>query len=203
MTTEKRSVVSLTDTEIKRNIHSWFAKANDEHVIAGRAWYAEAQQFCKELGLRYRVDPYIVASVLSALSPNNKWERNKFDTINCVNAFKQGRPQESVSVCTYNANKEKAFRILYEGKKITAESPKTHSFAMNVGLLSNDHITIDKWHIRACLCSPEDGIVPTVDSVTAKQYRRLEALTVECAAGMTGYEYQAIIWVAIKESWGR
>ena len=203
MTNEKRSVVSLSDIEIKRNIHSWFAKANDDHVRAGRAWYAEAQQFCKELGLRYRVDPYIVASVLSALSPNNKWERNKFDTVNCVNAFKQGRPQESVSVCTYNANKEKAFRILYEGKKITAESPKTHSFAMNVGYLSDDHITIDKWHIRACLCTPEEGIVPTVDSVTAKQYRRLEALTVDCAAGMTGYEYQAIIWVAIKEAWGR
>lgn len=203
MTTEKRSVVTTTDTEIKRNLHHWFAVATDEHVIAGRQWYSKAQKFCRELGKTYKVDPYVVASVLSALSPNNKWERNKIDTNNCVFAFKQGKGPSSVSVCTYNANKEKAFKILYDDAQIKSYSPKTHAFAMNVGLLSKDHITIDKWHIRACLCSPEDGIVPTVDNITGKQYRRLEALTVDCAAGMTGYEYQATIWVNIKESWGR
>tara|TARA_R100001440_G_scaffold73946_1_gene98889 strand:- start:612 stop:1226 length:615 start_codon:yes stop_codon:yes gene_type:complete len=201
--TEKLSVVTTSDATIKKNLHSWFATATNEDVIAGGAWYADAQEFCRELGSTYRVDPYIVASVLSALSPNNKWDRNKIDTKNCIHAYKQGKKADSVSVCTYNANKEKAFRILYEGKQITAQSPKTHSFAMNCGYLSEDHITIDKWHIRACLCSPEDGIVPTVDSVTAKQYRRLEALTVDCSAGMIGYRYQATIWVAIKSAWGR
>ena len=76
---------------------------------------------------------------------------------------------------------------------------------MNVGLLSPDHITIDKWHIRACLTQPKHGIVDTVETVTDKQYRRVEAITAQLAksCGLKGYEFQAILWVAIKQKWNR
>ena len=59
-------------------------------------------------------------------------------------------------------------------------------------------------HIRACLVKPKDGITETVETVTAKQYRRIEAITAQIAkeSDLKGYELQAIVWVSIKESWG-
>jgi len=202
-TPEKRSIVNLTDEEIKANLNSWFASSTDEQIEGGRHWYRAAQVFCKHIATKYGLEPYLVASVVSVLSPRNQWERNKFDAEACIKAWKQGKDASSLKVCTFNANKLKAFRILTEGAEIAASSPKTHAFAMNVGLLSNEHITIDSWHVRACLCNPTEGVVPTVDSITAKQYRRIEALTSECAEGLTGYRYQAIVWVTIKQAWGR
>ena len=91
------------------------------------------------------------------------------------------------------------------GEEIAAKSPKTHAFAMNIGRLSEKHVTIDKWHIRACLCQPSEGIVDTTETVTGAQYRRIEAITARLAEvnKLKAYELQAVIWVAIKQKWGR
>jgi thermostable 8-oxoguanine DNA glycosylase len=66
-------------------------------------------------------------------------------------------------------------------------------------------VTIDKWHIRACLCKPREGIVDTTETITSAQYRRVEAITARIAEEhkLKAYEAQAIIWVTIKEGWGR
>jgi hypothetical protein len=44
-----------------------------------------------------------------------------------------------------------------------------------------------------------------VETVTDKQYRRIEAITAQIAKlnGFKGFELQAIIWVAIKATWNR
>jgi len=201
----KRTVTQSTDKKIYNSLERWINAASKDEWQAGKNWYGEAQAFCKFLSKEFGVDSYTCAAVLSALSPNNKWERNKIDAFNVIKAFKNGKAAKTVSCCTYNANKEKAFAILKGDIQLNAKSPKTHSFAMNVGLLSPDHITADKWHIRACLVRPSDGIVDTVESVTAAQYRRIESITVKLAHkyGMKGYELQAIIWVAIKNNWNR
>jgi thermostable 8-oxoguanine DNA glycosylase len=76
---------------------------------------------------------------------------------------------------------------------------------MNVGRLSAKHVTIDKWHVRACLLSPGDGIEQVTETVTPIQYRRVEAITAQIAEekGLKAYQLQAIIWVTIKEAWNR
>jgi len=76
---------------------------------------------------------------------------------------------------------------------------------MNVGLNSPEHITVDKWHLRACVSKPSEGVVDAVESCTSAQYRRIEALTSKVAKefGLKGYEAQAIIWVMIKKVWNR
>jgi len=76
---------------------------------------------------------------------------------------------------------------------------------MNVGLNSAEHITIDKWHLRACLFGPEDGIKDCVESCTNVQYRRVEKITAKLAQeyNIKGFELQAIIWVTIKDAWNR
>lgn len=201
----KKTITKTSDKQIRANLSAWFNHATDQNREDGMLWYSEAQTFCHGLAKEFDISPYICASVVSCLSPNNKWQRNKIDARTVIIAHKAGLQPESVKVCTYNANKAKAFRVLSEGKAIAATAPKTHAFAMNVGLLSADHITIDKWHIRACLTQPKHGIVDTVETVTDKQYRRVEAITAELAKvfRLKGYEFQAILWVAIKQKWNR
>jgi len=138
------------------------------------------------------------------LSPNNKWERNKIDTITVIEAYFNNLSPVDVKVCTYNQNKNKAFDILYGVKSITENSPKTHAFSMNVGLLSPSHITIDKWHIRACLSRPTDKSNTALqESISERQYRRIERITAKLASdhNLKGYEIQAIIWLAIRNAW--
>lgn len=201
----KRSVTKLTDKQIYRSLHNWFAESTAQEREDGKLWYKEAQMFTKYVAEEYGIDSYRVAGVVSALSPNNKWERNKYDAITVIKAHLAGLSPNDIKVCTYNANKIKAFEILRGDTEITAKSPKTHSFAMNVGLNSPEHITIDKWHLRACVTLPNDGIVDCMESCTSVQYRRIEALTANVAKslGYKGYELQAIIWVTIKRVWDR
>jgi len=200
----KKTITKTEDKNIRLNLNHWFRVSSSENRHDGANWYSDARTFTIETAKKFGVDRYKVAAVVSALSPNNKWQRNKVDCVAVINAWKAGLDADSVKVCTYGANKRKAFRIL-DGELISESSPKTHAFAMNIAHLSDSHITIDKWHIRACLCSPDQGIVDTVETITAKQYRRIERITAEIARdhGYKGFEFQAIIWVSIKESWGR
>jgi len=205
----QHKLAQTTDRVIRNNLNAWFSKATPDQVKSGKAWYKDAQSFCRKMSKKYSVDRYKVAAVVSCLSPNNKWERNKIDAEQLIKSYHAGQGIDSFKVCTYNANKHKAWRVLGEdeqdGTYISAKSPKTHAFAMNVGRLSRNHVTIDKWHLRACLCKPKDGITETQESCTEIQYRRVEALTNEIAEnqGLKSYELQAIVWVTIKEAWGR
>lgn len=195
----KLTVINYSDTKIKNRLKYWLDLATNEEIKSGMKWYKDAQSFAGYLSDKYKIDSYICASVISALSPNNRWDRNKIDAEAVVIAWLNGLSSDSVKVCTYNSNKVKAFDIL-DGKIITEKSPKTHAFAMNVGLLSSEHITIDKWHIRACLTKEKRDVVETV---TSAQYRRIERITAELAKefGYKGYEFQAIIWVTIRNNW--
>lgn len=203
-----KKIIETSDRVIKNNIESYFLASDRKLRKQGKEWYKDAQKFSKELAKKYKVEPFRVAGVISALSPNNRWKRNKIDAEATVGAFTSGKftkdeYMELVKCCTYDANKSKAWDILEQGEVITAKSPKTHSFAMNVGLLSKDHITIDKWQVRACLTKAKDGKTETQTQITSVQYRRLEALTAQLAKKykLKGYEFQAIVWVTIKSIW--
>ena len=195
----KLSITKFSDTKIKNRLTYWLNQATKEEIKDGKNWYKDAQDFAKYLSQKYSIDSYVCASVISALSPNNKWKQNKKDAETVIKAHLNNVSPESIKVCTYGANKRKAFDIL-DGKVITEKSPKTHAFAMNVGLLSSEHITIDKWHLRACLTKTKKDIV---ESCTAVQYRRVEKITAQLAKenGLKGYEFQAIVWVAIRNRW--
>jgi len=200
----KSSIVNFSDTKIKNNLKRWFEASTDLDKTSGKTWYKEAQEFCQYLSNKYEIDSYTCATVVSCLSPNNKWSRNKVDAEAVIVAHKNGLPSDSVKVCTYNANKLKAFRAL-DGELIAESAPKTHAFAMNVGKLSSSHVTIDKWHLRACMIRPLDGVQPCVETLTAKQYRRVERITSQLAEtyNLKGFEFQAILWVAIKNKCNR
>ena len=78
----------------------------------GSQWYHHAYSVCVTLGEKYGFNPNTVAGVIAALSPNNKWERNVEDAEAMLRAYCYEIPFESVSVCSYSANKDKAITII-------------------------------------------------------------------------------------------
>ena len=190
------------DATILRHLRGWLAESTPADIEAGRGWYREAMDYAAFLSVEFNVSRKVAAGGISALSPNNKWERNKIDAFTVLQAVRDGLGPDAVKVCTYGANKRKAFAIATGDESILRKSPKTYAFAMNVGENSADHVTVDKWHMRACLTSSRKR-TQVQESPTAMQYRRIEGLTARLAKreGFKGYELQAIIWVTIKRHW--
>ena len=195
-----------TDVKIANNIKRWHKRASPENIDAGMTWYDDAMRFSRRLAREYRITRRSAAGVISALSPHNQWKRNKFDAEQLISYYREGGTDwVNVKICTYKKNRERAWNILTQGERITSDSPKIHSFAMNVGNKSPNHVTIDKWHMRASLARPREGITLTQESPTKLQYKRVEGITLDIARThkLKGYELQAIVWVTIKEKWNR
>ena len=183
--------------KVNDNLKYFFDIASEEDRINGKFWYSNANEFTQRMAVKYGYTPETVASVLSALSPHNKWERNLIDTETVLDAVNKGLFPEDVKVCTFNQNKAKAFNIALFNECIDISSPKTYAFLQNIAYLNDKFVTIDRWHIRACF---NKMIAPK--SLNVKLYEELQSLTIDLAMeqNLTGYQYQAIIWESIKNN---
>ena len=182
--------------EVNSNLDNYFALATDRDIDNGIAWYKQAHYICKDLAKQYNTKLETVASIISALSPRNRWPQNIKDTKTVLDAIHSGFGPEDVKVCTFHKNKEKAFLLAKEQTSITEKSLKTFSFVNNIAKLDKASITIDVWHLRACFGT-------TVRSTPSrKAYDQIRLLTIEKAKqkGLNGYEYQAIIWNSVKNN---
>jgi hypothetical protein len=180
--------------EINNNLDNYFSLATDKDIDNGIAWYKQAHYICKDLAEQYNTKLETVASIISALSPRNRWPQNIKDTKTVLDAIHSGLSPDQVKVCTFHKNKEKAFLLAKEQTSITEKSLKTFSFVNNIAKLDKASITIDVWHLRACFGT-------TVRSTPSrKAYDQIRLLTIEKAKqkGLNGYEYQAIIWNSVK-----
>ena len=180
--------------KIKKNLLEMYEKRTDQHTQEGMQWYKTANQICIDMGKQLDYDPAVVAQVISALSPRNKWERNIIDTRTVLKAVNEGKNPEDVKVSTFHSNKNKAFEIAKGERGIDQASPKTYSFVKNIAELDASKVTIDVWHLRACFGKTiESGLTPL-------RYKQLEQLTLKCAemVGVRGYEFQAIVWGIVR-----
>ena len=197
---KKPTVVKASDTIIRNNLKRWFASASQKEIVEGLNWYNDATREADSIAREFGISRYKAAAVISALSPNNRWKRNVRDSWALVACWYAGKDQSNVRCSTYNANKAKAFRIL-DGELIAESAPKTHSFASTIAGIGKA-VTVDKWHVRACL-TRRGKSEHVVESVNVANYWRLERITAELAqeAGVEPYQYQAIVWVSIKNDW--
>lgn len=180
---------------ISKRLDICFNNATKEHIKDGLAWYSKANTLCKELEKSHGIDTFTIASVISALSPRNKWETNLKDAETVLTAYNNEIPPEDIKVSTFHKNKFKAFEILRGNKRISRDSQKTYAFCQNIAHLNEDFITIDVWHLRACFGK-------TMGSTGKVAYNQIERLTLKKAkeVGLKGYEYQAILWNSIREN---
>lgn len=183
--------------KISKNLDKFFNIATDDQVKDGLKWYQEANKIVLNIATEYKIDPYKVASVLSALSPRNKWKQNIADTIKVCKAWTEGKTPEEIKVCTFHTNKFKAFAILDDKVKITDKSLKTFNFVRNIAFLDPTALTVDIWHLRACF----DKIIKIDNaSIGRVAYKQIKKLTLAKAEklGITGFEFQAIVWTSIR-----
>lgn len=181
--------------KVSKNLDYYFNLATNEQINEGLNWYKNANQFCKDQQEIFGIGSDVVASVVSALSPRNKWLTNLKDTVTVLNAVKNGLGPTDIKVSTFHTNKFKAFALALGTVKITNESRKTYSFVCNVGNLDEDRATVDVWHLRACFNQ-------TIGALGQLAYDQLERLTISKAKklGLKGYEYQAIIWASVQSN---
>jgi thermostable 8-oxoguanine DNA glycosylase len=186
----------------RANLRFWFEQATPYEVRDGLNWYKDANSFVTEQSLKLNVDRLILSAALADLSPRNEWERNKFDLLTVVDAVKNGICQTKVKVCTFNKNKAKAFDRIKGILPLKETGMKTYSFSKNVGELDSNFVTIDSWHLRACQTRSMTR-KNVKETVTAKQYKEVAELTLKVAHeyGLKGYEFQAIVWVVIRNRW--
>ena len=183
-------------------LNYWYNESTLEERESGKVWYDEAKEYVKILSLRFDTPQLICAGVISALSPNNRWKRNKLDAHTVLDAVKKGLSADQVKVCTYNNNKLKAFAIARGDIKILKQSPKTYAFAKNISGEDINKVTIDKWHLRAIQTrssSPRE----CKTTVTPLQYKLLER---DCQKVAKKYNInpstlQATVWVTIRNRW--
>ncbi len=191
-----KALTKYQRAKVRANLREIFNSATQVDLVAGCNWYASAHKICLDYAVEFDTTTERVAQIMSALSPNNKWERNIKDTRIVLEAVRGGVPAELVKVCTFHSNKFKAFAIARGELNIIATSPKTFAFVRNIGALDETKVTIDLWHLRACFgATIETGL-------TLKRYRELERITIEEAkkVGLKGYEFQAVVWEALRNS---
>lgn len=181
--------------KVSKNLDYYFNLATNEQINEGLNWYKNANQFCKDQQEIFGIGSDVVASVVSALSPRNKWLTNLKDTVTVLNAVKNGLGPTDIKVSTFHTNKFKAFALALGTVKITNESRKTYSFVCNVGNLDEARATVDVWHLRACFNQ-------TIGALGQLAYDQLERLTISKAKklGLKGFEYQAIIWASVQSN---
>jgi len=191
-----KQLTKIQLAEINSNLDKYFALATNADIDNGIAWYKQAHYICKDLSKQYNVPISIVASIVSALSPRNRWDQNIKDTITVLNAIHNNLSPDDIKVCTFHKNKRKAFLLAQRKVQITEKSLKTFNFVRNIADLDDNSVTIDVWHLRACF----GRTIKTVPTKLA--YQQIKELTINKAKekGLKGFEYQAIIWNSIKNN---
>ena len=131
-----------------RNILAMYMQASPVDTQEGTVWYNNAHQICKGLSDKYNLPLSTVVGVVSALSPNNKWDRNIMDAENIIRAYVG--EYDYPKVCTFTGNKDKAITILEceidSSDNICAILKGNKTIAFFRGILTDgqcDEITVD------------------------------------------------------------
>ena len=140
--------MSNTPTMDIKNILAMYMQASPVDTQEGTVWYNNAHQICSALSDKYKLPLSTVVGVVSALSPNNKWDRNIFDAENIIHAYCMG--YDYPKVCTFSSNKDKAITILEceidSSDNICAILKGNKTIAFFRGILTDgqcDEITVD------------------------------------------------------------
>ncbi len=180
---------------MESNLEKVFEYATEHDVKYGLSWYPYANYFAKNLSRDTGISLDKVCGVISALSPNNKWERNLVDAKNLILGY-VNNSLDNVKVCTFDLNKQKALRIL-AGQPISEvlKGPKTWNFYNCILNPSSNHVTID-FHAA----NIHDGEIGA-RSLTAKEYQLISDTYIKVATKLQiqPSALQAILWVTWRE----
>jgi hypothetical protein len=168
---------TIDGSVVESRYDSILAGLTPEVRTASVAWYRDAERFAQSLTvIRPDWTVEIAASVMSALSPRERWESNKAKAL----TFAQGGTIRGLGM-----NLRRAHAATREGFA-ALRGPKTAAFARAIAG-DPDAVVIDTWMLK-----PLDK-----RSVTPAQYGIIASAVVRCAArvNLTPRETQAAIWI--------
>ncbi len=180
------------------NIMWMLNDASSDAVESGRAWYPLARRWCYAKADEYGVRPVVVAALISALSPRNRWERNLYDAEQVLLNYAEGFHHPfNVMSATFRKNVEKAWNVItLDDPGLVTTSPKTEAFVDNIIDPLSKLVTVDVWAHRVCM----GDMTMKAKSIGRKQYAKYSLAFTRVAqeVGLRPYEVQAITWVEIK-----
>jgi len=184
-----------------KNIIAIYKLAKPSEIKHGLTWYVNANSDCKEIAEKLELPLHIVIGVVSALSPNNKWERNIINAEDLCTAFINGQDMDSIKVSTYHKMKQKAWSILqsmpsYDETIDILNGKKIVSFFRNISGDETD-ITIDG-HARNIYYNDKQGLTTPNTNIKKNEYKDIQKAYLRASKklGIKAYELQAITWVA-------
>ena len=184
----------------QRHIQAVFDLASVSDVVEGQDWYDTARDAATKLSERYGVDVTTACGVIAALSPRNKWDRNLIDAENLINVYVSSGVEacESIKVCTFGSNKNKALRILdaiptLDMVENILSGPKLKEFFRCI--IGQEDVCIDGHAFS--IWSGKRITLKNVPSIGVKLRRQIKADYIEVAKknDIPPYELQAITWV--------
>tara|TARA_A100001015_G_scaffold292674_1_gene368285 strand:- start:2642 stop:3232 length:591 start_codon:yes stop_codon:yes gene_type:complete len=183
-----------------KHILAIYKLANPSEIKHGLTWYVNALADCKKIANDLDLPIHIVIGVVSALSPNNKWERNIVNAKDLCTAFINGNDMDSIKVSTYHKMKQKAWSILekmpsYEETITILNGKKIVSFFRNINGDEQD-ITIDG-HARNIYYNDRQGLTTPNTNIAKTEYKDIQKAYLRASKklGIKAYELQAITWV--------
>lgn len=175
---------------MKRALRKWYNRATEDQRDRGITWYADLRSWLCEQG-----DLPTAAHVFAALSPRIGLEQNKRGCERMMQSARMGLGQP---LCAgTKVNRAKAWRIATTGDLSALSGPKVTSFADNLSNPDSEEITVDVWAIRAYEDDRDmEGYTPT-----PAQYEAIKQAYIQGAreVGLHPYEFQAVVWNAIRE----
>jgi len=184
-----------------KNIIAIYKLANASEIKHGLTWYVNANTDCMRIANTLELPLHIVVGVVSALSPNNKWERNIVNAEDLCKAFINGQDMDSIKVSTYHKMKQKAWYILetmpnYDETITILNGKKIVSFFRNISGDETD-ITIDG-HARNIYYNDRQGLTTPNTNIRKLEYLDIQKAYLRASKklGIKAYELQAITWVA-------
>ena len=204
--TPYNKLMSNTPTMDIKNILAMYMQASPVDTQEGTVWYNNAHQICVALSDKYKLPLSTVVGVVSALSPNNKWDRNIFDAENIIHAYCMG--YDYPKVCTFSSNKDKAITILEceidSSDNICAILKGNKTIAFFRGILTDgqcDEITVDGhafniWRGMYTSLNEVPAISNKLYKTVSDAYKQA-AVTINNLEGTkySAAEIQAITWV--------
>lgn len=183
-----------------KNLIKLYDKTTSHERAAGRSWYWDAQAFCEFTARKYGLSLSQVCGIVSALSPACSWQRNKQETTWLIESNLEDYEVEPLNFTTYGNNIVKAQRI-YSGDDpgqlfSLKTGAKTFNFYHNMLEPHNpDFVTIDR-HALTAIDSK------LIHQPTKNQYQTIadHFKRSACELGMIPCQFQAIIWIHVKNN---
>lgn len=195
----------LSMDEMVANIISIWKLSTPQEKRDGIVWYLDAHKECQQMSEDFGITTFLAAGVVSALSPNNKWEINIRNARDLIHHHIRGEDMDSFKVSTYTQNKLKAWEIMqenhdYDSMKVKLSGQKTTCFYENI--MGEDTCTVDG-HARNIAYMERVNLTSDKSAVGKVEYREIQQAYMTAAKKLRyqnkrvkSYELQAVTWVA-------